>query len=519
MQVIKSFLDSKPQRETRFSNNRPSRSWWRSFRNRHPNISLRVPQPIGKERCILTARAVDGWFDRLDRYLHDQNARSILEEPDRIYNCDESGFALGGKAKRKIMAEVGNKVVHEFKNSSKDQVTVLATASASGWYLPPYVLLPGMKARKGDNPPRGLPHGSIVRRTKKGWIDSKSFLHYLEEIFIKNLNDAKIPRPVILFVDGHPSHDTLEACDLARRNGVILYRFPAHATHLLQPLDVAVFKSLKTSWYKAERKFRITNTGDFVTKAKFTEVFGEAWKELISKPSVAENGFKAAGLYPFTKEYNQAHLGPSATFVRPSASRAATPGPHLPSTSGAATPGPHLPSTSGAVTPGPHLPSTSGAATPGPHLPSTSGAATPRPHLPSTSGAATPPLNVPWTFGADTPRLSDPAALGALVPPHTLSPAPINSFLQLPQVLYNPKKRSTVKFDAISSDEYFHQASEKRRKLAEEEESKMRRKKEREERKMKKQREQEEKKRRQKMLNSKWHVSVNGFKMRFQIEE
>ena len=480
MQVIKSFLDSKPQRETRFSNNRPSRSWWRSFRNRHPNISLRVPQPIGKERCILTARAVDGWFDRLDRYLHDQNARSILEEPDRIYNCDESGFALGGKAKRKIMAEVGNKVVHEFKNSSKDQVTVLATASASGWYLPPYVLLPGMKARKGDNPPRGLPHGSIVRRTKKGWIDSKSFLHYLEEIFIKNLNDAKIPRPVILFVDGHPSHDTLEACDLARRNGVILYRFPAHATHLLQPLDVAVFKSLKTSWYKAERKFRITNTGDFVTKAKFTEVFGEAWKELISKPSVAENGFKAAGLYPFTKEYNQAHLGPSATFVRPSASRAATPGPHLPSTSGAATP---------------------------------------RPHLPSTSGAATPPLNVPWTFGADTPRLSDPAALGALVPPHTLSPAPINSFLQLPQVLYNPKKRSTVKFDAISSDEYFHQASEKRRKLAEEEESKMRRKKEREERKMKKQREQEEKKRRQKMLNSKWHVSVNGFKMRFQIEE
>ena len=52
-------------------------------------------------------------------------------------------------------------------------------------------------------------------------------------------------RPLILFVDGHKSHVTLEVIDLAREKNVILFCLPPHTTHALQPLDVAVFKSLK----------------------------------------------------------------------------------------------------------------------------------------------------------------------------------------------------------------------------------------------------------------------------------
>ena len=58
---------------------------------------------------------------------------------------------------------------------------------------------------------------------------------------------------VLLLIDGHKSHLTLECIDLARKNQVILLCVPPHTTHALQPLDVAVFKALKAYFSQALR--------------------------------------------------------------------------------------------------------------------------------------------------------------------------------------------------------------------------------------------------------------------------
>jgi len=52
-------------------------------------------------------------------------------------------------------------------------------------------------------------------------------------------------RPVLLIEDGHGSHILIELIELARVNNVYLC-LPAHTTHILQPLDIGVFKSFKT---------------------------------------------------------------------------------------------------------------------------------------------------------------------------------------------------------------------------------------------------------------------------------
>ena len=49
------------------------------------------------------------------------------------------------------------------------------------------------------------------------------------------------------------NHITLEVIDLAREKNVILFCLPPHTTHALQPLDVAVFKSLKDYFSRAVR--------------------------------------------------------------------------------------------------------------------------------------------------------------------------------------------------------------------------------------------------------------------------
>ena len=51
--------------------------------------------------------------------------------------------------------------------------------------------------------------------------------------------------------DGHKTHINIDVIDLCRDNGIALFGLPPHTTHPLQPLDVAVFKSLKDTFAKA----------------------------------------------------------------------------------------------------------------------------------------------------------------------------------------------------------------------------------------------------------------------------
>lgn len=81
----------------------------------------------------------------------------------------------------------------------------------------------------------------LVYQIQDGWKGlifwKKLFLSAVQHLF---------PEPgVVLFVDGHHSHMSIE---LAREKGVNLVCFPPHMTHILQPLDVSVYHPLKQSW-------------------------------------------------------------------------------------------------------------------------------------------------------------------------------------------------------------------------------------------------------------------------------
>ena len=91
----------------------------------------------------------------------------------------------------------------------------------------------------------GTPPGSTGIATPSGWMDSDTFLHWLEH--------AKPSKelPHILIVDGHHSHKTLQAIEYARDHGVIMITLPPHTTHKLQPLDRTFFKSLKSAYNRA----------------------------------------------------------------------------------------------------------------------------------------------------------------------------------------------------------------------------------------------------------------------------
>ena len=73
-----------------------------------------------------------------------------------------------------------------------------------------------------------------------------NFQHFLDHVQPKSRQ-----QPTVLVADGHTSHTSNYALfNKAKENKVLILIFPSHSTHKLQPLGVAVFKSLKLNYDK-----------------------------------------------------------------------------------------------------------------------------------------------------------------------------------------------------------------------------------------------------------------------------
>ena len=86
---------------------------------------------------------------------------------------------------------------------------------------------------------QGGPAGTCYGVSQKGWMTEINFIDWFRNLFIPALPDE---RPVMLIFDGH------EVRQLALKHGIVIAKISPHTTHLLQPLDLAVFKPLKEGY-------------------------------------------------------------------------------------------------------------------------------------------------------------------------------------------------------------------------------------------------------------------------------
>ena len=154
----------------------------------------------------------------------------------------------------------------------------------------PYVRLPSPIAVN-------VPDNFHIALTESGWMTSKLFFEFIANPFINWLNDRNIPRPVILFVDGHKTHVTMQTSVLCEDIGIILYLLPPNTTHIMQPADVGPFRPFKHYWREKVIEFQRLNPGTLVCRKDVAPLLNEAMK-LVAENCII-NGFKKSGIHPF----------------------------------------------------------------------------------------------------------------------------------------------------------------------------------------------------------------------------
>lgn len=286
------------QFKNRFKDDRPGQKWFEKFLARNKEISLKNSEGINRARAQVTEQSIRLWFKELEQYLDSINQKHILSDPKRIFNGDESGFALCPKT-GKVLGPRGYKNLYQIKLSNeKENITVLLTFNANGDVCPPCVVFPYIRPPKAVV--NSMPQEWCLGRSDTGWMRGDVFFEYVTNDFNNWIVRNNITKPVLLLVDGHKSHMSLMLSTMCEDLQIILYALPPNTTHILQPADVSVFAPLKAYWKSTVREFLLKpeNLNCAVTKTNFCTLLNEAIKH-PNMPDNIKNGFRRCGLYPF----------------------------------------------------------------------------------------------------------------------------------------------------------------------------------------------------------------------------
>lgn len=152
-----------------------------------------------------------------------------------------------------------------------------------------------------------LPENYVIGRSDSGCMVSPAFNEYIANSLYRNLVQRQVKFPVLLFLDGHKSHFSLELSEYCIKNEIHIFCLPPNATHILQPCDVSIFKPLKSFWKHVIRENKKDNDGErfnrhakIITKSNFGTLFKKAFDNITNESIV--NGFCVCGLYPFNPD-------------------------------------------------------------------------------------------------------------------------------------------------------------------------------------------------------------------------
>ena len=208
-----------------------------------------------------------------------------------------------------VLAVKGSKVVCVPEKTAAVHVSYAATASATGEFIAPYMIIAGKNTR--EHHAEGWPD-AYYQYTTSGGMESETFLDW-SRVFVR-ASGAALERPKLLLLDNHSSHLDILGTMHLYANGVRILYLPPHTTHILCPLDVSFFRPFKAALSNAARELyrgvQALKVEHIITCARHayiaTSTISRTPGTDILQSSVI-SGFRAAGIHP----YNPAATAPN----------------------------------------------------------------------------------------------------------------------------------------------------------------------------------------------------------------
>jgi DDE superfamily endonuclease/Tc5 transposase DNA-binding domain len=239
-----------------------SSTWIVDFLKRH-DLMEKLCQPWEHMRQAHTnAKLINDFFTVLQAAIRrcEDNSGEPITGAD-VFNLDETGFDRNIAKNKRVVVKKRSGRVRSLSSGSGSHVTMVNCISASGVAMTPYFIMKGEVKPKvgtkgvnehGNLNASDLPNGVPYCMQTSAYVDDLNWTKTISPWLIKEMRsllpeEKRNSKWQLLVLDGCVSHTmTFEALRLYDVARILIVGMPSHTSADLQPLDVSVFKAVKT---------------------------------------------------------------------------------------------------------------------------------------------------------------------------------------------------------------------------------------------------------------------------------
>jgi hypothetical protein len=271
------------------------KNWLEGFFRRNPSVRT------VRARRMDSARVNGASTEKIQAFFDRYTSPAIQKiKPEHRWNMDETGIMEGLGVNGLVVGSAEARSVIKKDDGRRNWTTIIECVSATGQAVDPLIIFKGKDVQQQWFPKTEedlkLFESWHFRSSPKGWTSDEIALEWLKTIFVLKTRPARNDTR-LLVVDGHGSHVTDDFMYLCFRNNIHLLFFPAHASHVLQPLDLSVFSALKAAYRKEVGSLIYKADDTPLGKRNFLLCYYRARGAALTDRNMRA-GWKAAGLWP-----------------------------------------------------------------------------------------------------------------------------------------------------------------------------------------------------------------------------
>ncbi|KAK9737533.1 DDE superfamily endonuclease [Popillia japonica] len=226
-------------------------------------------------------------------------SKKLAANAQNLYNYDETNSTDDPGAKRVVVPR-NIKRVERVQELSSISIGLMVCGNATGDLLPPMMVYKALNIY--ENWTQG---GTKYASSLSGWFDMNLFEVWFFKILLSHIEATREDDDKVVVVGDnlvcHFFPKVIQACIQACRNkSIYMTPFPENATHLMQPLDVAVFTPIKKKWWQILDQWRKESRyPGSPPKEQFPQLLQRLWIGIGD--TVSENlksAFRGTGLHP-----------------------------------------------------------------------------------------------------------------------------------------------------------------------------------------------------------------------------